>query len=399
MKTNRLRTLLTGCAMAWGIFMLIVLLGATRGLRNGMMENYGEVLGTTITVTPRWTSTPWQGYRTGRRIRFYEGDLKLLREAFPEITHMSAIAFRFAALSAEAGSGSWTMYGASPDLQQIRGVIIKSGRFINATDEKMRRKVIVLHSGIAEILFKDEDPVGRQVTLDGLIYSVVGVHKPKNDYGLFSYVPLSTARLLYARELGYSQIAFSLPGRGSLDENENLNDRIRHTLAEYHGFDPADKSACYISNSTETEIQMRRAFGFLDTLVILIAVACMIAGIIGVGNIMIVTVRERTHEIGIRKALGATPWAILRMIMGEALFITLVSGYAGMLAGIAVTEIASRVLSSVDMKGITVFKDPTIGMGVIVGATLFLAICGVVSGVIPASRAVRIRPIQAINAK
>jgi putative ABC transport system permease protein len=385
--------------MAWGIFMLIVLLGATRGLRNGMMEDYGDALSTTISITPRWTSIPWQGYRTGRRILFYERDLEALHKAFPEITHISPLVFRFAAISAGTASGSWSVYGVGSDMGQIQQTDIRSGRFINALDERIRRKVIVLHPEIGSILFGDEDPIGRQVTVDGVVFSVVGIHKPKNDYGLFSYIPVSTARLLYAREGGFNQIFFSVPGRGGLAENDKFNEDVRHTLAELHGFDPADTSACYISNSTETAIQMRRAFGFLDTLVIIIAIACMIAGIIGVGNIMIVTVRERTHEIGIRKALGAKPWSVLKMIMGESLFITLVSGYVGILAGVVTTEIASRMLSSVDVQGITVFKNPTVDMSIIVGATLFLGLCGIVAGTIPAVRAVRIRPIQAINAK
>jgi putative ABC transport system permease protein len=402
-RRNRMRTLLTGFAVAWGIFMLIVLLGAGNGLRNGVMSNFAGEATNGVCVSTGRTSRPYGGWQAGRRIVFDERDIDLLRSRVAGIAHISPSGgYRFGDLSNGREYTPCMVSGVGPDMQYVHfrmQVAADKGRFINDMDVAMRRKVIVINSAVARALFGDEDPVGRFVEFDGMAsFQVVGVFEASWDREVV-HIPISTARAIFSSDVGYTDIEFTVDGLDSAAEIEAFDEELRGLLAGYHKFDPADPSAVYIYNAAWGARSMRMVFGGVRIFVLITGIASMMAGIVGVGNIMLITVKERTREIGIRKAIGATPRSILRLVILEAVFIMTVSGYAGIVAGVGLTEIAGRVMgeAGVGDGGEVMFKDPTVDLGIVVGATLFLIACGTAAGLIPALRATRIRPIEAMR--
>ena len=403
MKHNKLRTFLTAFAVAWGIFMLIVLLAAGNGLRNGIISNFNDQAQNRITFYPGWTSMPYKGYPQGRRIQFDQKDFELLRDKVPETEYLSARIRTNATLSYEYEYVSLSLEAGTSDLAYIINIGIKEGmgRFINKMDDVMRRKVIVIHPNHQKILFKETHPIGKYVEAGGVAYQVVGVYGSSNQFNSDNppaYVPLSTASILYNRGNGFSRLDITATGLHSITANEEFNQRLRQQFASLHGFDPTDRSAMYINNSFEESLRIQKIFGFINIFLIIVGIASMMAGIVGVGNIMVITVRERTREIGIRKAIGASPISVLRLIIFESIFVTTCAGYVGIVLGVGITEIMGSLLTS-QVENTTMFMDPTVKMGTVIGATLLLIVCGVVAGLIPALKAVKVKPIEAMRAE
>ncbi len=407
-RRNKMRTFLTGFAVAWGIFLLIVLLGAGNGLQNGVMSNFGGQMLNSIDVSPGRTSIAYGGYQAGRQIRFDQRDTELLRREIPAIKYLSAGRGRTNTLSYGDEYGSWYCDGVTQDEQYIFDIHIYKGqgRFINALDVSARRKVIVLSNYVVEVLFgKEVNPVGRYIEADGTAFQVVGVYDDEHHQET-AYIPFTTAQMLYFGGWGISWIGFSVDGLDSQAEIDAFNRRVRQVFAARHHFDPEDRSAMYVNNRAENALELRKVFTAIRIFILIIGIASMMAGIIGVGNIMLITVKERTREIGIRKAIGATPRSILTLIILEAIFIMTAAGYAGILLGVGLTELVSNLFFSgtgtTNADGDwtpTFFLDPTVDMGTVIGATLFLIACGTVAGLIPALKATRVRPIEAMRAE
>jgi putative ABC transport system permease protein len=403
MKRNKMRTFLTGFAVAWGIFMLIVLLGAGQGLQNGVRSNFEGRAINSVSLTPGWTSMPYKGYRADRTIRFDERTVEFVRNNIPEAEYLSAFILRTPQSTAYGEEyGTWRIEACTPDLMHIDYMTIVKGRFLNEADMRSSRKVIVISKQAEELLFKGKDPLGKYVTADEIAFQVVGVYdRPgEQSFNPSNYIPLSVGTLLFDRGWGIRGIEFTVEGIDTEEQADLLTERIRGLMGPYLGFDPKDTSAMYVRNSAKMAAETQKIFGFINMFLWVIGFACVMAGIVGVGNIMLVTVKERTREIGIRKAIGATPWSIVRMVIIEAVFVTTVAGYTGIIFGLGLTELIGRALSGAGggANTPTMFKDPTVGLGIVFAVLGLLVACGVVAGLIPSLRATRIRPIEAMRA-
>lgn len=397
---NKLRTVLTGFAVAWGIFMLITLLSAGNGLRNGVTSNFASRAQNSITLWPGWTSMPYNGLPPDRQIKFDEKDYNLIRNKIPGVEYVSPKVSQSVTLTFEKEYGAWRLDGVSDEAQYINSIIIESGngRFLNKMDVDNRRKVIVISTEMKKVLFKEKNPLGQYVVANGLAFQVVGVYDNKNQYmnNPPAYIPFTTAQMLYNKGWGFRQIDFTINGLKTIEANEAFIEKLRKRMGKIHNFDPTDRSALYVRNQAEFVEQTEDMFTTINLFIQIIGIATLVLGIIGVGNIMLITVNERTQEIGIRKAIGATPMAILKMIIFESLFITSISGYIGLVFGIGLSELLNS-LSSGDSTGPSIFKNPTVDLGTAVVACAIVIVAGVLAGLIPALKATRVRPIEAMR--
>ncbi|GHU60718.1 ABC transporter permease [Bacteroidia bacterium] len=403
-KENKLRTVLTGFAVAWGIFMLIILLASGNGLRNGVMSNFSGRAVNSVRVYPGQMSMPYKGLPAGRNIRFDFRDYYMVKDKVPELEFLSARINANLTVSNGDEYVSLNAYGGTADLAFIVNIKIKEGmgRFINRMDDKMRRKVMVIHPDHQKVLFKDENPIGKYVIANGIAYQVIGVYGASahfNNTNPPAYIPLTTAQMLYNRGYGFNNLEFTVTGLNTIEANEAFSMRLREKFGALHGFNPEDRSALWINNNAQDSIQANNIFSVINIFLLIIGLASMMAGIVGVGNIMVITVKERTREIGIRKAIGASPASILRLIILESIFVTTCAGYVGIVLGVGLTEVMGMAMSQNTGENGTVFLDPTVNMSTVIGATVLLIVCGVVAGLIPAVKAVKVKPLEAMRAE
>lgn len=404
MSRNRLRIALTGFSIAWGIFMLIVLLGSGNGLMNGVMENFGQQAQNRVRLWPGWTSNVYRGLPKGRDIRFDWTDIDYLRKTFPrEISAVQPtveVSSR-ASYGHEYSSGSLT--GIFPEYWQTEDYLLSYGRSINEVDIRDRRKVCVLHDKTVERLFGDTAcHVGQWINMYDVPFLVVGQyhsqHEARRDGNI--YAPLSTVATIYKPDGYYSQLTLRVENLETAEENEAFNKAVKAALGRKYEFDADDSSAIWIWNSYEDYLQTMKIFNGLRLFIWIIGLATLIAGVTGISNIMLITVRERTHEFGIRKAIGARPREIIALVLLESIAITLVFGYLGMLFGIGLTQGIDWILSQAGgSDGFTVFKHPTVDLGIILMANIIMVIAGVIAGYMPAKRAVSIKPVEALSEK
>lgn len=402
-RRNKLRTFLTGFSVAWGIFMLVILLGSGNGLKNGVTSNFGKYAVNSIQLYGGWTSKPWKGYQKDRRIRLRNEDLDMLVREFPEIEEMAAQSW-FSGKTASYRDQYMTvsLRGLLPKIARIEGIEMAAGRFVNQTDIDRYRKVIVIDEGTRKVLFKDEDPIGRNIRLGTSTYTVVGVYKGdamRNE--ALCYLPLTTAQLIYnGNDPIVNTAVFTIGDIATDDEMKRFEQRILRRLAAAHDFAPDDQSAIWLNNNMEQYKDMMLVFGGINLFVWIIGLGTLLAGVVGVSNIMLVTVTERTAEFGIRKALGAKPASIIRLILTESVLITALFGYMGMVLGVAAMEAVNYRLTSAPASGgdgPTVFLNPTLDLGVAVSATIVLVAAGLVAGYIPAYRAAQLKTIDALR--
>lgn len=402
-KKNKMRTFLTGFAVAWGILMLIILLGSGNGLKNAVTSNMSRRAQNSITIWPGWTSMPYKGLPSDRRVTFDHKDYDLIRNKIPEVEYVSARINQSVTLSYEKEYGAWSLEGVSQDAAHINNIKIKDGegRFINHLDVQNKRKVIVISPDQKKVLFKNGDPLGKYVIAGNISYQVIGVYDNEDVYDNNppAYIPFTTGQMLYNKGYGFRRIDFTVKGLNTLEKNEKFIKSLRQKLGQIHTFDPEDRSAIYIRNTAEDVVEAQNTFSAITFFIWIIGIASLMAGVVGVGNIMLITVKERTREIGIRKAIGATPSSILRLIIFESILITTLAGYVGMVIGIAITEAVSNGLASSQSDGPSIFKDPTVDLGTAVWALAVLVIAGLIAGLIPALKATKVSPIEAMRAE
>ncbi|MDE5707806.1 MAG: FtsX-like permease family protein, partial [Alistipes sp.] len=292
-----------------------------------------------------------------------------------------------------------TIIGALPAIMEMEGVTILTGRFINATDIAERRKTIVIDKIARDVLFGDQDLIGQRIRVKETSYSVVGVYE-QNSFSQNSvcYIPLSTAQLIYrADDPSISQATFTVEGIRTDAQMEAFEQRVRQRLAAEHDYSPDDESAIWLYNRMENYKQMMLVFGGVNLFIWIIGLGTLLAGVVGVSNIMLVTVQERTFEFGIRKALGAKPSSIIRLILTESVLITAAFGYIGMVLGVFIMEAVNKVLASGGEGEFSIFRNPTLDLSVAFSATLVLVLAGLIAGYIPARRAARLKTIDALR--
>ncbi len=401
---NKLRTFLTGIAVAWGIFMLIILLASGNGLRNGVTSNFSHRAKNSVTFWPGWTSVPHNGLPANRHVKFDYKDYDLIRNKIPEVQYVSVRVDQSSTISYEKEYGVWSLIGVTQDAAFINNIEVKSGdgRFLNKIDVENRRKVAVISSDIKKVLFKDQDPLGKYIIADNAIaFQVIGVYDDSNSFSNNppAYIPFTTAQMLYNKGYGFRSMDFTILGLDTKEKNEKFIERLRNQMGKLHNFDPSDRSALYIRNTAEDMLEAESIFSIITMFIIVIGASSLLAGIVGVANIMLITVKERTREIGIRKAIGATPFSVLKLIIIESILITSVAGYIGMIVGIGLTELISMLLGGAVSDGLSVFKDPTVDLTTVIVATIALIIAGVVAGLIPALKATKVSPIEAMRAE
>ena len=401
---NKLRTVLTGLSVAWGIFILIVLLGAGNGLIHAFELNSGNVVMNSVKVYPGTTTKPWQGMQEGRNVDLEQEDCRLTAVRFPDnIMEVGATVSQNAVdITYGKDHVSITLEGVMPSLVQIEGIKLVEGRFINQLDMQGNRKVMVLHKKTVEMLFPRESALGKMIKVNGLAFKVLGIYDDQNFFSPSVYVPYNTLSLLYAKGNLVDNLMFTTRGLTDEKTNDRFEDDFRTMLAHRHQFDASDNGAVWIWNRFTQYLQQQQATSILHIAIWVIGIFTLISGIVGVSNIMLITVRERTHEFGIRKALGASPFSILRLIIAESVLITTFFGYVGMVAGILATEYMDRLFGQqtvdVGVFSATVFHNPTVDISVAIQATLTLIIAGTLAGFFPARKAVMIRPIEALRA-
>lgn len=406
-RKNKLRTALTGFAIAWGIFMLMVLLGAGNGLSNGVSSNFEGNAMNAMWIWSRETSLPYQGLQANRQIRFtlddYE-ELKNLKEV-DKITARYWIGTRTYAFRSEYGE--YNTQGCHPDYMDIEKFEITTGRFINDIDLQNDRKVVVIGQDISKALFKEADPVGEFIKVGNVPFQIIGVYAEKDPregtrQGL---IPITTAQRLFNAGDRIHEMALTTIDM-SKDKSKETETYIRNLLAKRHRFDPEDTRAIGLYNSLEDYVETMNIFKAIKLFVWLIGIGTLIAGIVGVSNIMLIVVKERTKEIGVRKALGATPSSIIGLVLLESVLITSVAGYIGMITGISLMEGVNFMMeqqaqaqmgASGDQGEFRMFMNPTVDLGIAVSAMMLLVAAGALAGYIPAKRAASIKPIEALR--
>jgi len=408
LRKNKLRTTLTGLSVSWGIFILIVLLGASNGLKNGVTANFEHRAVNRINMWTGITSMPYQGLKSGRNLKFSEQEISVVEEEIQESRLVTARSNRTQNISYGTEYGSYQVNGVMPSYAEMEKLVFEpgDGRFFNRLDYTQRSKVIVIDKQMAEVLFKEKSPLGEYVKVGQLMFKVIGVNSKKEQWGgPVAYIPFSTMQVVFNTDKKFYQLAFTVEGLETTAENERFNKSLRNLMGRQLKFDPEDSQALWVNNSQSDYIETMKIFGGVNLFVTIVGILTLIAGIVGVSNIMLVSVKERTREIGIRKAIGAPPASILTSIILESIIITAIFGYIGMFLGIGVTEImnfiteqAANVAQSADGgPQMSVFKNPTVNIGYAIFATVLLVISGVIAGYLPARKAVKIKPIEAMR--
>lgn len=403
-KKNKLRTFLTGFSVAWGIFMLIILLGAGNGLTNGVRQQFETDATNAMYLNPGRTTKAYKGFQPGRRIQFHNDDLGFLKTQFNQLEDISGRVYMSGGrpvITYGENYGTFEISGCHPDYENIEKIIIKEGRFINDLDILKSRKVIAIGEPVKEKLFKDENPLGKYVKVKSTMYQVVGVFEDLNDYeNRRTYIPFSTLQDIYNRYNIVHNISITLSDM-TLSESEELENRMRASIARKHQFDVEDRSGVYIYNRFEDFSRTMKLFAGIQAFIWIIGIGTIIAGVVGVSNIMLITVKERTVEFGIRKALGATPFSVISMVILEAILITGIAGYIGLFAGVGVLETISYILETQVYEGMNradiIFRNPTVNIGLAIAATVLLVILGTLAGVFPARKAALIKPVEALR--
>jgi putative ABC transport system permease protein len=396
-RKNKLRTFLTGFSVAWGIFMLIILLGSGKGLENGVQAQFGGGATNGIWISNGMTSLQFKGLKVGRQIRFTNEDYKIVKASIKGPDHISARLFLGNNLvSYKDQYGSFFISPCHPDYGYIKTIDIIQGRFLNNIDINEFRKVAAIGEKVKIALFKGSDTValGKYIKINGVLFNVVGVFRDysrNDDEQKRVYIPITTAQRVFSGANIVNQISFTT-GAATPEEADQMVEQSKFLLAKRHTFDPKDNRAINIWNKSEDVRKFTALFAGIRLFIWIIGIGTIIAGIVGVSNIMMIVVKERTKEIGIRKALGATPFSIIGLIMQEAIAITSFAGYVGLVFGVGILELVRKYMPPTNF-----FKNPEANFSIAISATILLIIAGSLAGLVPAMKAAKVRPVDALR--
>ncbi len=398
---HKLRSGLTSLSVFWGMLMLVLLLGSGNGLQRGVTAQFEDDAVNSIWIYPGTTSMPYRGLSAGRNVQFTNTDYDRIRANEPAVDRISGRYYLFGEYSVSRGdiSSSYYVRCVHPDHQYIENTKVTEGRFLNESDQLDTRKVCVIGVDVLDGLYEEgESALGTYIKIKGVLYMVVGVF---NDSGGRNenkqiYLPVKTAQQVDNGKSHLNQLMFTLKS-DDVGESIKMEEKIRTSFADAHRFNPADDQAIYINNSLEEFQRFLGLFSGIQGFIWIIGILTLIAGIIGISNIMLISVHERTKEIGVRKALGATNSSIVSMIMQEAIMVTSMAGYLGMMLGIGILWAVSSFVLPTEPSPDTMFLNPGVTTGVVISSLLILVISGGLSGLIPAIRAVRIAPAVAMK--
>lgn len=407
-KRNKLRTALTGFAVAWGIFMLIFLLGAGNGLINAQLLQSDRFLSNSIMVGGGSTSKAYDGLKEGRNIQLDDADMETTRRNFNGNIEDVGTGMDQSGLTISNGQFyvSSTLRGVYPNDIKINKKEMLCGRFINDIDIRQSRKSIVMNETDAKELSPHgaQALIGKYVNVGNIAFRVVGVYKAdKSGWNSENYTAFTTFRTIYNKGDEVGNIIFSFHGLDSEEANDAFEQQYRARINGNHRAAPDDESAIWIWNRFTQSLQMQQGIGIIRTALWVIGLFTLLSGIVGISNIMLITVKERTREFGIRKAIGAKPMSILRLVIIESVVITTFFGYIGMLLGIAANEYMDATIGHTTVSSglfeATMFYNPTVGIDVCLAATAVMIVAGTLAGIVPARKAAKIRPIEALRAE
>ena len=401
-KRNKLRTTLTGFAVAWGIFMLIFLLGAGNGLINAQLQQSTRFLANSMRVYPGETSKAYKGLKEGRSITLNDKDILISNQTYGQ--YVDDVGGRLEQNNVNINYGdnyvaSQSLVGVAPTHPKIDKTEMIAGRFINEIDMKEQRKNVVLSRSQAKELCKDyRSLVGKNVKISNLNFQVVGIYKDdESRNNTDAFIAYSTIKTIYAKGDDAGSLEFTIKNLKTQEDNEQFEKNYRASINNNHQAAPDDDRTIWLWNRYMDNIQMNQGIAIMQTALWIVGLFTLLSGIVGVSNIMLITVKERTREFGVRKAIGAKPWSILKLI------ITSFFGYIGMVCGVAANEIMDATIghTTVDtgLFKAAMFVNPTVGLGTCIGATIAIVIAGTIAGLIPAIKAARIRPIEALRAE
>lgn len=407
-KRNKLRTSLTGFAVAWGIFMLIFLLGAGNGLINAQLQQSTRFLANSMRVFPGETSKAYKGLKEGRSITLNDRDILISNQTYGQ--YVDDVGGRLEQYNVNINYGdnyvaSQSLVGVAPTHPKIDKTEMIAGRFINEIDMKDQRKNVVLSRSQAKELCKDyRSLVGKNVKISNLNFQVVGIYKDdESRNNTDAFIAYSTIKTIYAKGDDAGSLEFTIKNLKTQEDNEKFEKNYRASINNNHQAAPDDDRTIWLWNRYMDNIQMNQGIAIMQTALWIVGLFTLLSGIVGVSNIMLITVKERTREFGVRKAIGAKPWSILKLIITESIIITSFFGYIGMVCGVAANEIMDAIIghTTVDtgLFKAAMFVNPTVGLGTCIGATIAIVIAGTIAGLIPAIKAARIRPIEALRAE
>ena len=407
-KRNKLRTSLTGFAVAWGIFMLIFLLGAGNGLINAQLQQSTRFLANSMRVFPGETSKAYKGLKEGRSITLNDRDILISNKTYDQ--YVDDVGGRLEQYNVNINYGdnyvaSQSLVGVAPTHPKIDKTELIAGRFINEIDMKEQRKNVVLSRSQAKELCKDyRSLVGKNVKISNLNFQVVGIYKDdESRNNTEAFIAYSTIKTIYAKGDDAGSLEFTIKNLKTQEDNKQFEKNYRASINNNHQAAPDDERTIWLWNRYMDNIQMNQGIAIMQTALWIVGLFTLLSGIVGVSNIMLITVKERTREFGVRKAIGAKPWSILKLIITESIIITSFFGYIGMVCGVAANEIMDATIghTTVDtgLFKAAMFVNPTVGLGTCIGATITIVIAGTIAGLIPAIKAAKIRPIEALRAE
>ena len=399
---NRVRTILTVIGVLWGIFVYIAMSGAAKGLDNGFERQFESVAMNSLFAWSQSTSKPYKGYRTGRRIQLKLSDVEVLKKRIPEIQYIAprnatGVFGGSPALTVRGQkSGNYNVYGDFPVYTKIATKkIYDQGRFINQSDIDYDRRVCIIGERTKRELFEDsEEAVGSFLRINGIYFRVVGVHKFVPGGGFESdgdiFIPFTTFNKLYNKADGVDFMSIAAFDDADIIQVEK---DVKTVLKSIHQVDPTDERAFGSFNLGEVFGRIKGFANGLTFLSLVIGIATILAGVIGIGNILLISVKERTKELGVRRALGATPSEVRNLILLESVFLTVISGVMGIILGAGTLSLVNRLTQDTDFP----YTNPTVPIPYVLGALVLMVVLGTLIGLIPAQRAVSIRPIEALR--
>ena len=380
--------------------MLIILVGAGSGLENSAEYSFADDAKNSLWIFRGRTSKPFQGLPVGRRIQFTNADTERLEAEIPEIDHLTGRYYLSGdiVVSYKLKSLSYRVTGVHPDHQVLENTKMVRGRYINNMDLKEGRKVCIIGDVVKKALFEEttESIVGEEVTIAGIKYTVVGEYTDQRENETrIIYVPITTCQKLFSGSDRVHQLMMTI-GDATYQESVAIESQVRTSFAAAHNFDPSDDQAIYINNDLENYREFRTVIGFIKGFIWFVGIGSIIAGVIGVSNIMLIIVKDRTKEIGIRKAMGATPRSIVAMILQESIFITAIAGYLGLLAGFGLIYGINYIITTNELET-EFFRDPEVNFTVVMSALGLLVLSGALAGLFPALKAAKINPVTAMK--